>query len=66
MAVWGIGTPVMVYLVARIVRRIRDINDLDAEIRKEEEANAQNPYAQMARMYEMQQLLDEARGKKRK
>lgn len=66
LAVWGIGTPIMIYLVARIIRRVRDINDLDAEVRKEEEANAQNPYAQMARMYEVQQLLDEARGRKRK
>jgi hypothetical protein len=66
LAVWGIGTPVIVYLTVRIVRRIRDINTLDARLREEEKANAQNPYAQMARMYELQQILDEAQGKRRR
>ena len=65
LAVWGIGTPIIVYLIARIVRRVRDINALDAKLREEEAANAQNPYAQMARMYELQQIIDEARGKRR-
>nr|CAA9258835.1 hypothetical protein AVDCRST_MAG63-2389 [uncultured Armatimonadetes bacterium] len=63
--VWVIGIPVIVYLIWRIVQRVRDIEKLDAEVRAEEEANAHNPYAAYARMYEAQQLLDEARGKKK-
>ena len=65
LAVWVIGVPVIVFLVWCIIQRVRAIHKLDAEVRAEEEANAHNPYAAMARMYEAQQLLDEARGKKK-
>ena len=64
--VWGIGLPIIVYLIVRIIQRVRDIQELDAQVRAEEEANRQNPYADMARMYEVQQLLEEARGKKKR
>lgn len=66
LAVWSIGLPIIVYLVWRILRRIRDIRELDARLREEEAANAHNPYAQMARLFETQQLLDEVRGKKKR
>jgi len=45
----------------KIVRRSREISRSIAELREEEAKNAQNPYAAMARMYEAQQLLEEAR-----
>lgn len=64
--VWVIGVPVIVYLVWCIVRRVRAIDKLDAEVRAEEEANAHNPYAAYARMIEAQQLIDEARGKRKR
>ncbi len=64
--VWVVGVPIIIYLIWRIIQRVREIERLDAEVRAEEEANAQNPYAAMARMYEAQQLLDEARGKKKR
>ena len=64
--VWIIGLPIIAYLLWRIIQRVREINARDAELRAEEEANAQNPYFAMARMYEAEQLLEEARkGKKR-
>ena len=60
--VWVIGVPVIVFLIVQIARRLRQIDGRLAELRKEEEQNAQNPYAAMARLYEAQQLLEEARG----
>lgn len=64
-AIWVIGIPTIVFLVRAIVNRIRAIERLDAEMRAEEEQATKNPYAEMARLYEAQKLLDEARGKKR-
>ncbi len=58
---WIIGIPIIVWLVVKIVRRSRAISRSIAELREEEAKNAQNPYAAMARMYEAQQLLEEAR-----
>jgi hypothetical protein len=63
--VWVIGIPTIVYLLWRIVGRVREIDKRIAEIRAEEEETAKNPYAAYARMLEAQQLLDEARGKKK-
>lgn len=65
-AVWIVGVPIIGYLLWIIVRRVREINKRIAELREEEAQNATNPYAAMARMYEAQQLLDEARGKKKR
>jgi len=62
--VYAVGVPIIVFLIVSIIRRIRAINTLDAKLREEEAANAQNPYAQMAQMYEAQELLNQARGKK--
>lgn len=59
---WSIGIPIIVWLLVKIVRRSREINRSIAELREEEAKNAQNPYAAMARLYEGQQLLEEARG----
>lgn len=64
--VWGVGIPIIIYLIWRIIQRVREIERLDAEVRAEEEANAHNPYAAMAKMYEAQKLLEEARGNKKK
>ena len=61
-AVWVIGVPVIGFLILQIVRRLRQIDVRIAELREEEARNAQNPYAAMARLYEAQQLLEEARG----
>ncbi len=58
---WIIGIPIIVWLLVKIVRRSRDISRSIAELREEEAKNAQNPYAAMARMYEAQQLLEDAR-----
>lgn len=58
---WSIGIPIIVWLLVKIVRRSREISRSIAELREEEAKNAQNPYAAMARMYEAQQLLEEAR-----
>jgi heme exporter protein D len=60
-AVWVIGVPIIVLLMKSIVRRTRSIAELDRRMKEEEAANAQHPYADMARMYETQQLLDRAR-----
>ncbi len=61
---WSIGIPIIVWLLVKIVRRSRAISRSIAELREEEAKNAQNPYAAMARMYEAQQLLEDARGSK--
>lgn len=63
--VWIIGVPVIGFLIWRVVQRVRAIAALDARLREEEARQAQNPYADMARMYEVQQMLEEAKGKKK-
>lgn len=60
--VWLVGVPIIVFLVVRALRRLRDIRELDEQLREEEARNISNPYADMARMYEIQELLDRARG----
>jgi len=59
--VWAIGVPIIIALVVSIVRRVRAIQALDAKLREEEEQQAKNPYADMARMYEAQELLERTR-----
>lgn len=59
--VYLVGVPVIVYLTVQALRKVRAIRDLDARLREEEEAGARNPYAQMARLYEAQELLERAR-----
>jgi hypothetical protein len=56
-----VGVPLIIALLIRIVRRVRDIRELDQRLRDEEEQQAKNPYAEMARMYEAQELLERAR-----
>ena len=58
---WVIGIPIIVWLLVKIVRRSREISQRIAELREEEARNAANPYSAMARMYEAQQLLEDAR-----
>lgn len=58
--VYLIGLPIILYLIVRLIRQVRAINVLDNQLREEEERNANNPYYQMARMYEAQVLLKEA------
>jgi hypothetical protein len=61
LVVWVVGVPIIVALLVSIVRRVRAIRDLDQRLRDEEEQQAKNPYAEMARMYEAQELLERAR-----
>ncbi len=56
--VWAIGLPIIVFLVVRLVRQVRAIRTLDAELREEEKRNAANPYYQMSRLYEAEKLLE--------
>jgi hypothetical protein len=58
MLTYIIGIPIIAVLCYSIVRRLRAIRDLDAQVREEEAQNAQNPYAQMAAMYQQQEALD--------
>lgn len=53
-----IGIPIIAVLCYSIVRRLQAIRELDAQVREEEAQNAQNPYAQMAAMYQQQEALD--------
>ena len=64
---WIVGIPIICFLLWRVVCRVKDIRELDTRLRKEEAQNAQNPYADMARMYEAQELLDRVKkgGKKK-
>jgi hypothetical protein len=59
--VWAVGVPIIIALIVSIVRRVRAIRELDAKLRAEEAQQAKNPYADMARMYETQELLERAR-----
>lgn len=59
--VYVIGVPIILYLAFQAVRKVLAIRELDARLRAEEEASAQNPYASMARLYEAQELLERAR-----
>lgn len=59
--VYLVGVPIIVYLAVQALRKVRAIRDLDARLREEEAASARNPYAQMARLYEAQELLERAR-----
>lgn len=64
-AIWVVGIPIIVYLIWRIILRVRQINVRIAEIRAEEEEIARNPYAAYARLLEAEDLLERARGKKK-
>ncbi len=66
LVVWVIGLPIIVFLVWCIIRRVREIDRLDAVLREEEEQMAKNPYAAYARILEAERLLEEARGRGRK
>jgi hypothetical protein len=59
--VWAIGLPIIVYLAVRAARRWKEIQRLDAELREEEAQAAKDPYANMAKMYEAQELLQKSR-----
>ena len=59
--VWGIGLPVIALLIWRVSKRLKDIRELDAKLRREEAATAANPYAQMAALYETQEILEKNR-----
>lgn len=61
LAVWAFGVPIIVLLVIRAVRKVRDIRSLHQQLLDEEAAAAKNPYAEMARLHEAQQLLERAR-----
>jgi hypothetical protein len=56
--VWAIGLPVILFLVVRLIRQVRAIRKLDAQLREEEARNAANPYYQMSRLYEAEKLLE--------
>jgi hypothetical protein len=64
--VWTIGLPIIVFLVVRLIRQVRAIRTLDAQLREEERQNAANPYYQMSRLYEAEKLLETARPKRKK
>jgi hypothetical protein len=54
---WGVyivGLPIIALLLVSIVRRIRAIRALDAELRAEEARNPTNPQAALARLFEDQ------------
>jgi hypothetical protein len=64
--VWTIGLPIIVFLIVRLIRQVRAIRTLDAQLREEERQNAANPYYQMSRLYEAEKLLENARPHKAK
>ena len=57
--VWTVGVPIIIFLVVRLIRQVRAIRTLDAQLREEEARNAANPYYQMSRMYEAEKLVEE-------
>lgn len=59
--VWIVGVPLIAFLVWQISRRLRAIRELDERLRKEEAESPKNPYAEMAKMYEVQEILDKNR-----
>ena len=59
--VWAIGLPIIVYLSVRAARRWKEIQRLDAALREEEALAAKDPYAKMAQMYEVQELLQKSK-----
>ena len=59
--VWFLGLPIIVYLTWRAAQRLKAIRRLDAELREEEARAAKDPYANMARLYEAEQLLQQSR-----
>jgi hypothetical protein len=59
--VYVIGIPVIVLLVVRAIRRTGEIRALHRRLLDDEAARPGNPYADMARLYETQQLLDAGR-----
>lgn len=61
LTVYAIGVPVIVALVVQAVRKIRAIRRLHEALLAEEAAAAKNPYAEMAKLHEAQQLLERAR-----
>ncbi|MBC8102007.1 MAG: hypothetical protein H7Z41_05405 [Cytophagales bacterium] len=62
--VWVIGTPIIVFLVVRLVRQVRAIKALDTQLREEEARNAGNPYYQMSQLHEAQKLLEPGESRK--
>lgn len=61
LAVYGIGLPIIVYLILSVGRRIRAIRELDARLRAEDQRGIADPYAGMARIHEAQEILQRAR-----
>lgn len=59
--VWAVGLPIIIYLCVNAARKMREIRVLDAKLKEEAERNKKNPYAQMAELYEAQQMLDEGK-----
>ena len=59
--VYLIGVPIIVFLVWRAIVRLRAIRQLDAELREEEAHAAKDPYANMAKMYEVQELIQKSK-----
>lgn len=59
--VWAVGLPIILFLLWKAIRRVRALRELDARLREEEAATPRNPYADMAKMYEVQQIMDENR-----
>jgi hypothetical protein len=59
--VWAIGLPIIIWLCLNAARKMREIRVLDAKLKEEAERNKKNPYAQMAELYEAQELLEKAK-----
>lgn len=59
--VWAVGLPIIVWLCVNAGRKLQAIRVLDARLKEEAERNKRNPYAQMAELYEAQQLMDSSK-----
>jgi|GEM_PF-4851711 hypothetical protein len=56
--VYAIGVPIIIALCVSIVRRLKAIKELDAQLREEAAQKPLNPYEQMAALYEQQEARD--------
>jgi hypothetical protein len=59
--VWLIGGPIIIILAVHAVRRAREIRILHEQLLKEEAENAKNPYADMAKLYEVKEVFERAK-----
>lgn len=59
--VWAVGLPIIIWLCRNASRKMREIRVLDAKLKEEAERNKKNPYAQMAELYEAQEILEKAK-----